>query len=188
MAKVWQSVDEYLPLDAVDQVLPLRHLLNAWRWARREPDQPPTLRETVSPGLAGTIANMALVQFDPAAGTARYCIVGRKLVQLLGKNPTGKTVHEVYSKSIADDVYAALRLVAETQQPTFYRREFIIIGRSFGYFRLLLPVVRHLPGVFMLMGIYPSSSKFLDAAQWQAHLAEAEAVARTTATTEPVWV
>jgi hypothetical protein len=188
MVKVWQSIDEYLPLDAVDRVIPLRHLFNAWRWAKLEPDSVPTLRETVTPGLLATTDNMAVVELDLKRGTARYCIVGQKLVRLLGKNPTGKTVHETYAHPIGDEVYAALQQVARTGQPTFYNREFIMLGRSFGYFRLLLPVARSQAGVFVLMGIYPSSAKFLNAAQWQAQLTEAEQVAQSTGTIEPVWL
>lgn len=188
MVKVWQSVDEYLHLSETDQVMPLRHLLNAWRWAVRDARHPPILAEVMSPGLRGVTPNMALITVDAPAGTATYRLVGHNLVRLLGKDPSGREVHDVYPMPIAREVFAALQTVAQTGRPTFYRRDFMILGRSFGYFRLLLPVSRAEAGAFVLLAIYPSSTQFFDAKQWQSHLDEAERISLLTQTTEPVWV
>ena len=160
MAKVWQSIDEYLPLAETEQVMPLRQLLNAWRWIVHDAHHPPVLAEVMSPGLRGVAPNMALLKVDAPAGTATYRVVGRNLVRLLGKDPGGSEIHDVYSGSFAREVFAALDAVVRTGLPTFYRRDFMILARSFGYFRLLPPVSRREAGAFVLLAIYllPPSS------------------------------
>jgi len=188
MTKLWQSVDEYVPLSEVHSFIPLRHVLNAWRWAWTDPPRPPNLSETITPALNGILGNLALVAVDREQEAARYLKVGRNLTRLLGEDPTGKLLHEVYSAAIATEVCAALAKVARCGQPTYYRREFTIMGKSFGYLRLILPVRRIDPGDFALVALYPSSAQFIEAAQWQSQLEEAEKNGVEVGVREPVWI
>lgn len=172
--KLWSSTDKYLPLQAIRPPA-LDTLMQRWGKVGSA-EAPPLLSQVLGPSLRDTLGHMALVQMDMVHRTARYLVVGRSLVRLLGKNPTGLTLERVYDRAIARDVFEALLTVQQSGEPTYYHREFRILKRRFGYVRLLLPVKRQSGETDILLGLYPASD-LSEARDWQQALSESEGMA-----------
>lgn len=195
--RIWSNTAEYLSLSAI-QRSEMAELYGYWRLAC-EGDAPPRQKDLAIHEMPNCLSNIALIDVAPAAPKdselpadfpirARYLMVGESLKRLLGEDPTGQLINEVYSRDVAAEVGRAFLKSMETQSPLYYRREFQILTKSFGYDRLVLPMrlqggeVRRL-----LLCIYPLDSKLVSAEQWRSELAKVEAMERTEAQMASAW-
>lgn len=176
--KIWSRTSEYLSLESITPK-PLADLLAYWRRCRATGSVPRQADMAVS-AFPDCLSNIALVQLAGDPEQSRYLIVGDALKSLLGENPVGRSLTEVYSEDIAAEVAEALRKVARTREPSFYTREFQILGKSFGYYRLLLPLRVQGDAVErVLVGIYPTTGELRSAKQWRSALEELQDRERT---------
>lgn len=75
------------------------------------------------------------------------------------------------------------------QRALYYRREFQILTKSFGYDRLVLPM--RLQGSEVrrvLLCIYPLDTKLVSADQWRGELAKVEEMERAEAAMANAWI
>ncbi|MGV8833642.1 MAG: hypothetical protein ACOH2N_16850 [Devosia sp.] len=170
---IWSSSDEYLPQTNVSPTQ-LHDLLACWNQLAKL--SLPLLDDLLDVSGRLGLSNMALVQMLPSDGTARYRVVGRNLVRLLGKDPTGAKIDQVYQGSILHDVCAALNLVSLNLEPTYYSRRFQILHLIFGYRRLLLPIRRLSGTTEILVAIYPEQGLSV-ARDWKTALSTSEQIA-----------
>lgn len=145
----------------------LRDLYLHW-YRARSGDEIPNQRD-ISPDLLEECAgNIALIHLDTDPKQARYILVGTNLKRLLGKDPTNMAIENVYSPAIAKEVYEAIGKTVRSREATFFQRTFVVLGQSFGYFRLILPM--RLEGdevTRLLFGIYPTDERLTEAKTWQ---------------------
>lgn len=122
--------------------------------------------------------HLALAQIVAEPPTARYLLVGRALQRLLGEDPTGRFVDQIYSPDIAAEVLSAFRKTHADRQPSAFKREFRVLGHSFGYQRLLLPLRAGQQGqsARVLVCILPLSSGLISARQWRSVLQRRNAI------------
>jgi len=178
--KLWSNTAEYLSLKDLP-VPEMADLLAYWQAKKDETGLARQSRLDVDE-MWRVLDNIALVDLVPAdreklpAGVdGRYIIVGDRLKKLLGKDPTGMTLGEVYPASVAAEVSRCFRRAVEERKPLYYKREFRILFRSYGYYRLVLPLrlkgraVRRI-----LLCIYPLDSSLQEASQWQGELRKLE--------------
>ena len=164
--KIWSRTEEYQDLSRI-KPKPLVQLFQEWLMARGDQAMP-RQREFRPANFQQSIGNVALVGLQDDPISARYLFVGPRLKRLLGKDPTRKTIEAVYPPSVAREVYAAFGKVVRSRKPTFYKRDFVVLNKSFGYFRLLLPLrldddrVRRIA-----VGIYPTDVRLSEARTWQ---------------------
>ena len=172
--KIWSRTSRYMSMDDVYPT-PLRSLYQYWN-SKSNNSIPPEQSDLNISDFRHCLNNIALIEIESEFEESRYLIVGSALKQLLGKDPIGKTIGEVYARDIAAEVAGALQTVAVNGIPSFYVREFQIFGKSFGYCRLLLPLrARRTVIDRILIGIYPTSTTLTHAKQWQSAVADLEA-------------
>ncbi len=175
MFRLWSSHAAYRSLSEVTPP-PLATLFTRWERAA-DGGHVPALGQILDRSLSPILPNLALIDVGGRVMQARYRIVGEALVRLLGRDPAGRLVEEVYSPQIAADVYDSIGRALAQRRPTFYTREFTILKRRFGYHRLMLPVTLHgSQDRHVVLGIYPSSTDFTRAEQWQSALEHGEAL------------
>lgn len=115
----------------------LRRLLQYWHDLKG--DRPLPRRADLDPvDIAYCLGNLALVEIG-APFRPRYRLVGTRLTELLGEDPTGKYLDQMYSPAIRGEALAAYRRTVETGQPDYTERVFNLLFLKFGYYRLLLP-------------------------------------------------
>ena len=184
--RIWSNTAEYLSLSAIEQPA-LATLYQYWK-EQAVDGVLPRQKDLSVKHMAGCLDNIAVVDVAPPepgepdlpAGfpiRARYLLVGEALIKLLGVNPTGKLINEVYAKNVALEVGGAFQKSMESQRALYYRREFQIIKKSFGYDRLILPM--RLQGTDVrriLLAIFPLDSSLVSADQWQRELAKFDAM------------
>lgn len=186
MFGIWHRTSSYPSLDDV-QPAALQAMLAAWQRACGTSDVPRTAEMPVN-ALQAVLPNMALIALGEHADDARYLVFGPALRLLLGRDPTGLAIREVYARDIAQEVLEALGRVREMRRPLFYRRDFRILGREFGYKRLMLPLrdganrISH-----VALGIYPVQPDLRHASQWQSVVAEMEEKRVGQAATAAEW-
>lgn len=182
MFGIWHRTSSYPDLGAVEPE-PLRVLLETWRRAAGD-GAIPRAQDLPVEALKGVLPHMALVALGLPVERPRYLVFGTALRSLLGRDPTGQAVEAVYPPGIVREVLAAFRKVVRERRPLFYKREFRILGHSFGYFRLMLPLgdatgrITH-----VVLGIVPTTADLHRAEQWQSavealKLRQAEAAAK----------
>jgi hypothetical protein len=173
MLGICHRTSSYPSLNAV-QPAGLKALHEAWLQARGS-DAVPLASGMPVNVVQAVLSNMALIAFGAAADDARYLVFGTALKLLLGRDPTGKTVAETYPRDIAREVLDSLGRVRRERQPLFFRREFRVLNREFGYHRLLLPL-RDTAGRIShaALGIYPLQPELRHASQWQSAVAALE--------------
>jgi hypothetical protein len=195
--RIWSNTAEYLSLSAIDRPV-LAELYQYWLQRSHDGD-PPRQKDLAIQQMPKCLSNIALVDVAPPTDKdadvpvgfpirARYLMVGEALTKLLGDNPTGMLINEVYSKDVALEVGRALQKSMETQRPLYYRREFQILRKSFGYDRLILPM--RLQGAEVrriLLAIYPLDSGLVSADQWRGELAKVEAMEEVETQMAAVW-
>lgn len=172
--KIWSRTSRYMSMDDVYPP-PLKELYEYWQSKTRN-REPPAQADLKIGDFPQCLNNIALIQIQSDFEDSRYLIVGGALKRLLGKDPVGKTLSEVYEPEIASEVATALQKVAVSGVPSFYVREFQILGKSFGYCRLLLPLQTKRAVIDrVLIGIYPTSAALTHARQWQSAVADLDA-------------
>ena len=178
--RIWSNTAEYLSLSEIERPA-LAELYQYWRRQGGD-EEVPRQKDLSIHEMTQCLANIALLEVTPAKSDdpdlpaefpirARYLMVGEALIKLLGVNPTGMLINEVYAKDVAVEVGGALLKAAQTRRALYYRREFQILRKSFGYDRLILPL--RLQGVEVrriLLGIYPLDSRLVSADQWRSEL------------------
>lgn len=187
-SRIWSRTAEYLSLEDI-RPPPLAELHAYWLARCPEGDVPRQME--LSPrDLGASVRNTALIDIEQAPPGARYVLVGDALKRLLGRDPTGHRVDEIYGPTIAREVYGAFGRVAEARTASFYVREFQILGKSFGYYRLLLPLrlgedkaIRRI-----LIGIYPTSDRLNEARDWRDPLNRLEAQEREEQAMQSAWL
>lgn len=195
--RIWSNTAEYLSLSAIDRPV-LAELYRYWR-GQSENGVPPRQKDLAIHHMPDCLSNIALI--DVARPTredtdlppgfplrARYLMVGESLTRLLGENPTGRLINEVYSNDVALEVGRALFKSVDTQQPLYYRREFQILTKSFGYDRLILPMRLQTGEVRrILLAIFPLDKKLVSADQWRSELSKLEAMERMESRMATAW-
>lgn len=129
--------------------------------------------------LASVIQNMALLTLNHDPLVARYEIVGSALVRLLGSDPTGKEIAQVYPRSIGKEVYAALAAVSDDKTLRYTVREFRVLMHHYGYRRLILPLYHPQDAAHpsrAIIGIYPTDRGLTNAFQWKRGVKKAEKI------------
>lgn len=154
---------------------PLRDLYD-YSFSKTVNGEPPRQSALKIADFPKCLANIALVRIESDFEESRYLIVGSALKRLLGRDPVGKPLYEVSRQDIATEVASALQKVAVIGLPSFYVREFQILGKSFGYCRLLLPLQTKRSVIDrVLIGIYPTSASLTHAKQWQSAVSDMDA-------------
>ena len=195
--RIWSNTAEYLSLSAIDRPV-LADLYRYWL-SRSEHGLAPRQKDLAVQKMQHCLSNIALIDIarptredvDVPPGfpvRARYLLVGEALTKLLGENPTGMLINEVYSNDVAREVGDALFKAMDTERALYYRREFQILHKSFGYDRLILPMRLQGPEVRrILLAIYPLDSSLVSAEQWQSELAKYESMERTETRMAAAW-
>lgn len=167
--EIWAKTQEYQDPSAIEPI-ELKELHSHWIRARTSADAP--RQEDFSIDAVKQFAgNIALVSLETGPKRARYMLVGQNLKRLLGKDPTGQTIEEVYPPDTAKEVYEAFGKTVHERDASFYQRSYVILGKRFGYYRLIMPMrlndeeIRRL-----LIGIYPTDPRITDSEGWQAAL------------------
>lgn len=119
------------------QTTELRRLLQHWHDLKGERSLP--RRADLDPtAIAYCLGNIALVEIEPSF-RPRYRLVGTRLADLLGEDPTGRYVDEMYSTGVRTEALSAYRRTIETGEPDYAERTTNLLFLKFGYYRLLLP-------------------------------------------------
>jgi hypothetical protein len=153
----------------------LRRLLQ--HWYDLKGDRPLPRRTDFDPtDVAYCLGNVALVEIEPPF-RPRYRLVGTRLADLLGEDPTGRYVDEMYSPSIRNDALAAYRRTIETGEPDYSERVFNLLFLKFGYYRLLLPFAWRSEGRadLVVAAFYPTDRAFRRAIDWLSRVPKSEA-------------
>lgn len=148
------------------QTTELRRLLQLWhdlkgeRLLPRRADLDPT-------GIAYCLGNIALVEIEPSF-RPRYRLVGTRLADLLGEDPTGRYIDEMYATGVRNEALAAYRRTVETGEPDYSERTFNLLFLKFGYYRLLLPFAWRSGGEadLIVAAFFPTDRAFRQAIDW----------------------
>lgn len=169
--RVWSWTAHALSTGTVEAPQ-LQRLRDVWTRCQDDFGRPWLARFNPS-DLGPVLRHVALVDVVRGAASARYRLVGPALIRLYGGDLTGRAVADCYSGAILDEVMAAYRHVIERREPLYSTREFQILGRSFGYRRLLAPLTRDGEAVsHIVLGIVPARRDLTEAAQWRSVEAE----------------
>lgn len=195
--RIWSNTAEYLSLSAIHRP-EMAGLYEYWREADQD-GGPPRQKDLAVHDMPDCLDNIALLDVAPAAARdpdlpagfpirARYLMVGEALKNLLGEDPTGHLINEVYSEDVAGEVGRALLKSVETRSALYYRREFQILTKSFGYDRLVLPMRLQSDEIRrILLCIYPLDSKLTSAKQWRNELERVEAMEQAEGQMASAW-
>jgi len=184
--RLWSWTAEVLSLEEA-QPRELLDLLHYWqsKCANDVPDQ----RDLHIAGMGEATGNIALLNLRTNPFRARYRLVGRNLVDLLGKDPTEKYIHEVYGVSISAEIYEGFEKAVKERAAVYFRREFQILGKSFGYNRLVLPLTFKSDEISrLLVCIYPMSKSLKKARQWQSVVRELREIEESERKLETSWL
>jgi hypothetical protein len=180
-SRAWHWTAHALSVDAVEDPS-LRRLRDVWQAARRAtaaalrlPGPPAVPRVDLfdTRPLMGVLRWTALVAVEDGLEGARYALVGPALVRLFGRDPTGGRLVETYRGPVLREVLAAYVEVTTRAEPLYSTREFQVLGRSFGYRRLMLPLARgdaaaaQARVTHVVVGIVPADPRLVDATQWR---------------------
>lgn len=164
--EIWSRTQEYQNTSEI-QPIQLSHLYDHWVRAKNSAEVPKQ-RDFSIDAVKEFAGHLALVDLEANPKCARYVLVGKNLKRLLGKDPTNMAIEDVYPPDTSKDIYDAFSKTVHERTATFYQRSYVVLGKQFGYYRLILPlrlnsdVVRRL-----LIGIYPTDYKMTDASGWQ---------------------
>jgi hypothetical protein len=195
--RIWSNTAEYLSLGAIER-LEMAELHRYWDSFVVD-GRPPLQKDLSVHEMPECLANIALLDVsvpqqehrdvpDGFPLRARYLMVGDALKSLLGENPTGRLVSDVYKRGVAIEVSRALAKAMDTRGALYYRREFQILTKSFGYDRLILPMRLQGEDVRrILLCIYPLSDRLVSAEQWRSELAKVEDMETAEARVASAW-
>lgn len=193
MLKIWANTASYLYLrDLHNQEM--ADLYSYWETQIEEHSIP--RQNVLEPEkLLPCFNNLALVKLESVDESVlstgldgRYAMVGANLKRLLGKDPTGQWLSEVYSKTLAEEISSCFQKAVSQRQALYYRREFRILRKHFGYYRLVLPLRGKTQDITsVLLCIYPMDQSLRDAKQWQKDIRQAEARTRQDEADKRAW-
>jgi len=169
--KIWSNTAEFMSLEHI-QPQPMAELHQYWEDRVKE-GQPPTQKDLSIRDMPDCLDNIALLDIgitdkERPRLQAKYLIIGEALKKLLGSDPTGLPIEDVYADNIAEEIYGAIKKCAKQRQALYFRREFQILNKSFGYNRLMLPLRLNGERVArVLICIYPLDKNLVSAEQWQ---------------------
>lgn len=195
--RIWSNTAEYLSLSAISRP-EMAGLYDYWREAA-EDEGLPRQKDLAIHDMPECLGNIALLDVvteksqEPELPSgfpirARYLMVGEALKTLLGEDPTGRLINDVYSEDVACEIGRALRKSVDTWAALYYRREFQILRKSFGYDRLILPLrlqgneIRRI-----LLCIYPLDDNLTSAKQWRGELERLQAMERMEGRMASAW-
>lgn len=183
--KIWSRTSEYLSLTEIEP--PALADLHAY-WSQVGGGDVPRQTDLNPRAMGEALHHVALVEIERRPAGARYLLVGEALKRLLGADPTGKRIDEVYSRAVAREVYEAFSKAVRSREAAFYRRDFQILGKTFGYFRLILPLSGRDGAVErLLIAIYPTDPSLKRARQWREAVEDLERRRRAEASMETAW-
>ena len=77
-------------------------------------------------------------------------------------------IEDVYPPDTSKEIYDAFSKTVHERTATFYQRSYVVLGKQFGYYRLISPLRLNSDAVRrLLIGIYPTDYKMTDASGWQ---------------------
>jgi hypothetical protein len=148
----------------------LRRLLQHWHDLKG--DRPLPRRADLDPtDIAYCLGNVALVEIEPPF-RPRYRLVGARLADLLGEDPTGRYVGELSPACSRDQVLAAYRRTVETGEPDYTERVRSLLFVKFGGYRLLLPFAWRSEGQtdLVVAAYFPTDEGFRPPFGWLARM------------------
>lgn len=137
-------------------------------WLKKKADQRWPRRVAIDPvDLGFCLGYLALAEIETPF-RVRYRLVGTKLCELYGADPTGFYIDQLYTPGFRSHVLAAYRNTVEQGTP-FYDEPFFGVFRfRLGYYRLLLPLSTDGERVDrVLSGIYPADRRITRAEDWR---------------------
>jgi hypothetical protein len=159
-----------------------------WNTAGQDDDLPRQKDLSIQRMPPDCLDHIALLDLANPPNQAKYLIIGAALKKLLGADPTGQYIHDVYPESIYKEVHAAFAKAAQQRDALYFRREFQVLNKSFGYDRLIMPMRLDGPTVRrILICIYPLDPKLTSAKQWQTEVAKLEEMEQRERQFEHAW-
>lgn len=162
---IWSNTETYTSAKDI-QPVELKRLFEAWEAARLKDGRVVNLPVNA---FKKALPHMGLIGLSPEG--PRYLLFGQALTSLLGQNPTGMLLKDVYPPDIYREIMDTIDDVRLRRAPVFHRREFRFFGVSMGYFRLMLPLYEKGRIGRIIIGIYPTSKALKYARQWKMALA-----------------
>ena len=185
--KIWSNTAEFMSLEDIRPAA-MADLYAYWRQAFQN-DGPPRQKDLTIQGMPPEcLDHIALLDLANPPTKAKYLIIGAALKKLLGADPTGQYIQDVYPESIHTEIQAAFAKAAQRQEALYFRREFQVLTKSFGYDRLIMPLRLDGPTIRrILICIYPLDPKLTSANQWQNEVAKLEDMERREQRFESAW-
>ncbi|HLZ68165.1 MAG TPA: PAS domain-containing protein [Aliidongia sp.] len=137
-------------------------------WYNLKGDRPLPRRADLDPtDIAYSLGSVALVEIEPPF-RPRYRLVGTRLADLLGDDPTGRYVDELQSPAVHGEALDAYRRTVESGEPDYAERISSLLFLKFGYYRLLLPFAWRSEDQadLVLAAFYPADRAIRRAADW----------------------
>ncbi|MBI1776247.1 MAG: PAS domain-containing protein [Proteobacteria bacterium] len=143
--------------------------LHAYWAAKCRPSCLPSPRDLNPAELADFLGNALLadiVESEPLR--IRYRLVGTRLVELWGRDPSGKDLEELYYRPFRQALYGVYRNVIERRRWRYDEVNFRFLWTVIAYHRLLLPLSTDGVRVdSVLTAIYPNDPGLKRASQWR---------------------
>lgn len=185
-SRIWSNTAEFLSLESIHPEQ-MGALHAYWRNCAVDADVP-RQKDLSIRDMPDCLEHIALLDIETEPFRAKYMIVGEALKELLGADPTDQYLDTVYPKSISDEIYRAFKRSMDERRALYFRREFQILMKSFGYNRLILPMRLNGDSIRrILICIYPLDKKLKRAEQWQSVVLELEEIDRREAQYETAW-
>lgn len=181
---VFERIERQLSLDALEPQ-PLAELFGLWK-ACAGTGAPKACGFPIE-RVRGGLDHLALIQIRREPFAAEYRIFGAALRRMLGRDPTGLRLDAVYPPRFYADIKTALGAMIE-RGPQYHQREFVILGRRFGYYRLLLPLEdSSARSTKAMLAVYPTHAGMMAASQWKGALRELMRSHGESALPERLW-
>lgn len=115
-ARIWERSSSVQSLERCGpKAVALYQYWNARRGIRSMPT-----RADIDPlEMRQWLPRLTLVDVNPDGDQFTYRLVGTKMVDLLGVNPTGRSVESAWPEEVVQDVIDAYRQVVQTRAPIF---------------------------------------------------------------------
>jgi len=115
-ARTWERSDS---LQSLERCGPKAVALYQY-WNARRGIRPMPTRADIDPlEMRQWLPRLSLVDVSPDGRHFTYRLVGTQMVDLLGINPTGRSVETAWPEEMADTVVEGYRTVVETRKPVF---------------------------------------------------------------------
>lgn len=185
--KIWSNTAEFMSLADIRPAA-MAELYDYWKRAAQDGDTPRQKDMTIQGMPPDCLDHIALLDLANPPTKAKYLIIGAALKKLLGADPTGQYIQDVYPETIHTEIQTAFAKAAQRQEALYFRREFQVLTKSFGYDRLIMPLRLDGPAIRrILICIYPLDPKLTSANQWQNEVAKLEDMERREQRFESAW-